>query len=412
MVNVERIKRDIETMAGFTSTPGDGVTRLSFSEEDRRARDYIKGEMERAGLVVYEDAAGTIFGRREGSKKKGKKAASIMIGSHFDSVPHGGAFDGTAGVVAAIEIARVMNEKGTVTEHPVEFVAFIEEEGGRFGSGLFGSRAIKGDVTVDDLKNAIDADGVSMYKAMMDFGLDPDGIRKAKRGKGSIAAFIELHIEQGPVLENEGVDIGIVEGIVGISEYEVEIIGSPDHAGTTPMTLRHDALVEASDLIIYVNELAKTVGEGTVGTVGKIRIEPGAANVVPGKVIMSVDIRSMDRMIMDEIWGKLKSGADVLKEKGFEVNYSNKLYVPPVSLDENIRDIIKSVAEKLGYKHRGMVSGAGHDAMVMASIAPAAMVFVPSKNGRSHCPEEWTDYEDLAKGAEVVLETLLELDKK
>ncbi|MDI6600658.1 MAG: Zn-dependent hydrolase [Thermoanaerobacteraceae bacterium] len=412
MVNVERIKKDIETMAEFTSTPGEGVTRLSFSDDDRKAREYIKEEMNKAGLKVYEDAAGTVFGRREGSKKRGKKAIPIMIGSHFDSVPHGGAFDGTAGVVAALEIARVLNEEGIVTEHPVEFVAFIEEEGSRFGSGLYGSRAIKGDVSVEQLKAAVDDKGISMYEAMKSFGLDSAKIGEAKREQGSIAAFIELHIEQGPILEHEGIDIGIVDSIVGISEYEVEIIGSPDHAGTTPMDLRHDALVEAADLIIYVNELAKTAGEGTVGTVGKIRVEPGAANVVPGRVTFTVDIRSGEQETMDEIWNKIREGIEALKEKGFDANYSNRLYVLPVKLDEDIKKFIEDGTQKLGYSYKRMASGAGHDAMVMASIAPTAMVFVPSKNGKSHCPEEWTDYEDLAKGIEVVFETLLSVDKK
>lgn len=412
MVNIERITKDIETLAGFTSTPGAGVTRLSFSEEDKKARGYIKEEMEKAGLKVYEDAAGTVFGKREGTKKRGKKAAPIMIGSHFDSVSHGGAFDGTSGVVTALEIARILNEQGIITEHPVEFVAFVEEEGSRFGSGLFGSRAIKGDVTVDDLKNAIDSDGISMYQAIKDFGLNPDDIASAKRDRNSIAAFIELHIEQGPILEHEGIDIGVVESIVGISEYEVGITGSPDHAGTTPMELRHDALVEAADLIIYVNELAKTAGIGTVGTVGKIKVEPGAANVVPGKVTFTVDIRSGEQGMIDDIWDKTKEGIDALKEKGFGVKYVNKLNASPVELDEDIKKCIENAAQGLGYSYKRMVSGAGHDAMVISSIAPTAMVFVPSKNGKSHCPEEDTDLQDLAKGIETVLETLLLFDKK
>lgn len=412
MVNIDRIIKDIETLAGFTSTPGAGVTRLSFSEEDRRAREYIKEEMEKAGLKVYEDAAGAVFGKREGTKKRGKKAAPIMIGSHFDSVPHGGAFDGTAGVVTALEIARIMNEHDMVTEHPVEFAAFVEEEGSRFGSGLYCSRAIKGDVTVDDLKNAVDSGGISMYQAMKDFGLNPDDIASAKRDKDSIAAFIELHIEQGPVLEHDGIDIGVVDSIVGISEYDVEITGSPDHAGTTPMELRHDALVEAADLIIYVNELAKTAGIGTVGTVGKIKLEPGAANVVPGKVTFTVDIRSGEQEIIDDIWNKIKDGVYSLNEKGFATNSINRLYVTPVILDGNIKSLIEDSAQKLGYSYKRMVSGAGHDAMVVSSLAPTAMVFVPSKNGKSHCPEEATDYQDLAKGIEVVLQTLFSLDKK
>jgi len=403
---LERIKRDIEELSRFNATPGKGLTRFSFTEEERKAREYIKKQMEEAGLKVYEDAAATVVGRREGT---GRDLPVVMVGSHFDSVKNGGNFDGTAGVVTALEIARVLHERKINTRHPIEFVAMIEEEGGRFGGGLFGSRAMTGKVTKQELETFKDENGVTMAEAMRKFGFDPDKIQLARRDPSTLKGFFELHIEQGAVLEKEQKDVGIVDVIAGIEHYEVEVVGRPDHAGATPMNMRADALVLSSSIILDINRLAKEAGEGTVATVGSVKVYPGAANIIPGKVIFTIDIRSRKDTLIKDIACKTE---ELLKtrcqEQGLLYKMQQKLSVPPVELPEKIINIFKEKADKLEITYKQMMSGAAHDAMIMAGITHAGMVFVPSRGGRSHCPEEWTDYEQLQKGIEVMLEAVLE----
>ena len=404
---LRRIKRDIETLSKYNATPGNGLTRFSFTKEDGRARNYIKKEMEKAGLKVYEDAAGTIIGRLEG---KNSKAPVIMLGSHYDSVKNGGNFDGNAGVVAALEIPRVLRDNNIQLNHPVEFIGIIEEEGGRFGSGLFGSRAMAGKISREELDLLKDDQGITIGKAMSDFGLDPDSISQAARNPKDIKAFLELHIEQGPVLEHEEKEIGIVEYIVGINQIEVSIEGRADHAGTTPMNMRKDALDSAVDVISNISNFAKSLEDGTVATVGTFLVQPGAANIVPGKVTFTVDVRSKEEKSISKVINFIKSGLEEIEKKnGVICTVTDKLNVPPVKLDDEIIRLNLKNCETLGFTCMNMLSGAGHDAMVMAELTKVALIFVPSKNGRSHCPEEWTDYEDLQKGIELMYHTLLDL---
>lgn len=407
--NLNRIQKDIEELAAFNATPGRGLTRMSFTEEDRGAREYIKGQMKLAGLEVYEDAAGTVVGRLEGSLQEGPV---VMVGSHYDSVKNGGNFDGPAGVVAALETARVMTQRGLKPKYPVEFIAMIEEEGGRFGGGLFASRAMAGRVTRESLDAYKDRDGVSIAEAMTAFGFDPDKIGEAARKPEEVKAFLELHIEQGPILEAGSKDIGIVEYIVGIYESEIVVKGRPDHAGTTPMDMRADALDAASRVISQISSFAKAAGEGTVATVGVLSLLPGAANIVPGEVKFTIDIRSKKSEHIAEVIGKMeKSLAEAAAAKGVTYAVVEKLSVPPVKLAEDILAILTKHSDRLGFKKQAMLSGAGHDAMVMAAITDVGLVFVKSKDGRSHCPEEWTDYEDLQKGIEVICETIMEISE-
>jgi allantoate deiminase len=404
---LERIKKDIETLAKFTSTPGKGLTRFSFTEEDKASREYIKREMIQAGLIVYEDASGTVIGRLEGDLKN---APVVMVGSHFDSVKNGGNFDGPAGVVAALEIARVFHEKELKPKYPIEFIGMIEEEGGRFGGGLLASRAMAGKVTREQLNDFKDENGISIAEAMRSFGFDPDKIYQAIRKPETIKAFLELHIEQGPILETGGNDIGIVNYIVGIKEIEVNIIGRPDHAGTTPMNMRADALCAAAEVISKIGSFAVEAGEGTVATVGKLQVNPGAANIVPGEVQFLVDIRSKESALIDEVTSRIENELKkVSEDKGVTFTIVEKLGVLPVKLARQIVESLNKCCEELGFSKESMLSGAGHDAMVMAAITDVGLVFVPSKNGRSHCPEEWTDYEQLQKGIEVVYSAVKEL---
>ena len=408
--DLNRIKEDIETLASFTSTPSCGVTRLSYTMEDILARNYIKQQMIEAGLQVREDCVGTIIGRREGTNPD---AAIVMTGSHFDTVKNGGAFDGAAGIVAALEAARVINNEKIKNTRPIEVVAMVEEEGTRFEKGMISSRAMAGKLSEKELKTSLDEDGISLSQAIIEgIGIIPD-LQGGRRKEGSIKNFIELHIEQGPVLDSRNIDIGIVEHIVGLSVYQVTIIGKSGHAGTTPMNFRSDALLAASYAIIAANKAAKDIGEGTVATVGKIKSLPGASNVIPNQVEFSLDIRSIKeeniKKVVDEVNSVLKE-----LEKKFAVNTSiNRLfYNAPVKLSEQLSKLIEDEAEKLVFSTYRMNSGAGHDAMVMAEIAETGMIFVPSKKGLSHRPDEWTDYEDLQKGTEVLINIILNLTEE
>lgn len=398
--SVRRLQQDIERLAEFTATPGQGVTRFSFTPEDRGAREYIKKAMAEAGLTVREDGAGTVIGRRDGQAG----GPVVMIGSHFDSVRCGGAFDGTAGVAAALEIARVLQEHNVSTIYPVEVVAMIEEEGGRFGAGLFASRAMAGLVSDEELQTHRDDQGITLARAMSAFGLDPAGIRKARRNSGELKAFFELHIEQGPILEKEGISLGLVEAIVGMRTYQVCIAGRPDHAGTTPIDMRADALLAASETVQKVRQIARNLGGGAVGTVGKMEVLPGASNIVPGEVRFTVDLRSQREADLDALGRGFQAGLkEACSAEGLSCTVVSTLKAKPARLSQSLRDILGKEAHARGVSARSMVSGAGHDTQIMATPTDAALVFVPSRGGRSHCPQEWTDYADLKKGADVLL---------
>jgi allantoate deiminase len=405
--NLARIQNDIETLSTFNSSPGQGLTRFSLTSEDRQAREYLKGELKKLNLEVYEDAAGTLFGRKSGTEDH---LPPIMIGSHFDSVKNGGNFDGPAGVFMGLEIMRVLVENNIKTKYPIEFVAMIEEEGGRFGGGVFGSRAMVGLVDYAQLERNKDSDGISMAQAFEDFGFDPKRIETAKRNPEDIRAFIELHIEQGPVLESKKKDIGIVDFIVGITEIKITLTGRPDHAGTTPMDMRADALSVAAKVIAEIDSYPPLENNGTVATVGVLNVKPGAANIVPGEVSFTIDIRSKDYSSIQNVKNKILSSLDTLiAQSAVNAEIINLLDVKPVEMDPTIIDLFKKHAEKCGFSYEMMMSGAGHDAMIMGAITPVGLIFVPSKDGRSHCPEEWTDYDDLQKGIELILEAIIEL---
>lgn len=407
-IDLKRVIKDIETLATFNATPGNGVTRLSFTKEDRQARDYIRNKMEAIGLKTWEDGYSNLFGRREG---KNPKAPVIMIGSHYDSVINGGSLDGVLGVVAALEILRIFEENNIGNYYPIEMVAMNDEEGVRFGTGISNSRAMAGLIDEKELDNFKDKDGISIREAMIQFGIIPD-LKDAIRPKGSIKTFIELHIEQGPVLEAERKDIGLVETIVGLDRYEVIIKGMSGHAGTTPMDKRKDALVGASEFILAVNRIAKEIGDGTVGTVGQLSLTPNASNVIPGYVNLSLDIRSTKEDNIKAFYNRLIEESEYIKSKyHIDIQITHNLYIQPVNMSDKNIALMEKVCQKLGYTYMRMNSGAGHDAMIMAKMAPSSLIFVPSKAGLSHHPDEWTDYEDIEKGIALMLNTVLELCK-
>ncbi|MFW6409941.1 MAG: Zn-dependent hydrolase [Halanaerobiales bacterium] len=404
---INRIENDIENLAKFNATPGKGITRFSFTEEDRKARKYIKNEMQKAGLDVREDAVGNIIGKREG---KDSSLPVIMVGSHFDSVKNGGMFDGPAGVAAGLETARVFKEKDLENNYPLEVIAMVEEEGGRFGSGLFGSRAMTGRLDREELYQNSDENGITTAEALSDFGFDPKDYKKARRFPDEIKAFFELHIEQGPVLETKNEEVGLVSNIVGITQYEVIIEGEADHAGTTPMDMRRDPLATTGAIFAEIERLAIKAGEGTVATVGKVNTEPGAANIIPGIVKFSIDIRSRNEDKISCVSEGIKNFlVDNTKDKNISFKMVEKISVPPVKLPEYITQIMEEKGKEADISCLKMNSGAGHDAMIMTDIADVGLVFVPSRDGKSHCPEEWTDYKDLQKGIELVCRTVIDM---
>ncbi|MDW7667954.1 MAG: Zn-dependent hydrolase [Bacillota bacterium] len=406
--NLERIKNDIENLSKFNATPGKGLTRFSFTKEDGQVREYLKAELRKLDVEIYEDEAATLFAKRKGTDDE---LPPIMIGSHFDSVKNGGNFDGPAGVIMALEILRTLEENKIKTKYPIEFVAMIEEEGGRFGAGVFASRAMAGMVSYEELVRNKDAEGVSMAEAMEDFGFDPKKIGDAKRKPEDIKAFIEIHIEQGPLLESKNKDVGIVDYIVGINHINVLIKGRPDHAGTTPMDMRADAMDTAAKVIGNIGIYAIEEKNGTVATVGSLKVKPGATNIVAGNVEFTVDLRSKDYESIKRVKSKIVNDLEELTKDndGLSFETVQMLDIKPVEMSKEILSLFEKNSNKNNFSYETMISGAGHDAMVMGNITDVGLIFVPSKDGRSHCPEEWTDYEDLQKGIELIYHTVVDL---
>lgn len=399
-----RLERRIQELGRFGANPEGGVSRVAFSAADIAGREYVKTLMRDAGLEVRVDAAGNIVGRRAGSDAS---LPLIMTGSHIDSVPKGGNYDGDAGVLGAIEVAELLRAHRIVTRHPFEFVVFTDEEG-----GTVGSQAMAGHLGASAL-DVVSQSGLKIGEGIRAVGGDPASLSGARRTPGSIAAFVELHIEQGAILDESGIDIGVVEGIVGIRWWNVTVEGVANHAGTTPMNRRHDALVTAAELTLAANRIASTTPGTQVATVGRIGAEPGAPNVIPGRVTLSLEVRDLAADKMESVFRAIESEAKRIAEaRGTSVHFDEvDLSLTPAPTDERLRKVIESAAVSLGLSHRRMPSGAGHDAQHLAHVAPIGMIFVPSQAGISHAPKEFTIPADLANGAEVLLRTLLAIDR-
>jgi N-carbamoyl-L-amino-acid hydrolase len=399
----DRMEQRIKALSAFGTDASGATSRVAFSAADLAGRKYIMGIMREAGLAVRVDTAGNIIGRREG---KDDNLPPIMFGSHIDSVPGGGNYDGDVGVIGAIEVAQLLHERGIVTNHPLEIVSFTDEEG-----GLTGSRAMIGELT-DRALEVMTHSGLTIREGIFAVGGDPNRLELAVREPGSIAAFVELHIEQGGILDEENIDIGVVEGIVGISWWDVTIDGFANHAGTTPMNKRWDALVTAAELILAINRIATDLPGRQVATVGKIRALPGAPNVIPGEVILSLEIRDLDAQKIQQVFKLIEAEAERLGDARFTPIRFAEIDVasPPAPTDQQMRRIISTAADDLGLSYRLMPSGAGHDAQDMTHIAPTGMIFVPSVKGISHSPKEFTTALDMANGASVLLKTVLAID--
>ncbi|MFD1337472.1 Zn-dependent hydrolase [Oceanobacillus iheyensis] len=398
MTNLQaRIEEHIDAISKFTATPGQGTTRLTYSKQDKQARKYIKEKMAEYGLEVSEDGFGNIFGKLEGTIKD---APSILIGSHFDSVPNGGSYDGPAGVVAGLEVAALFNENNLKPKYPLEVIALIEEEGSRFGGGLMGSRGMTGLLREEDFKNLTDYNGITTIEAMREIGLNPS--LPKKRDPETIKGYLELHIEQGPILENKKIPIGVVETIVGLTQFEITVEGQAGHAGTTPMDHRSDALVTAAQMIAQIPSLAVEEGEGTVATTGKLNVFPNGSNVIPSKTVFTVDIRSGKEEHIQHVIDKLHEMANSYNRDGIKITISQQLYMEPKAMNPDIISLLKETSSSFDIPYCSMNSGAGHDAMVLAEVTDVGMLFIPSKDGVSHTPEEWSDSLDIAKAVEIL----------
>ena len=398
-----RIEQRITALSAFGANPEGGVSRVAFSAADIAGREYVKGLMREAGLDVRVDTAGNIIGRRAGSDPS---LPVIMLGSHIDSVPGGGNYDGDVGVIGAIEVAQLLHEHHVATRHSLEIVSFTDEEGGLIGSlamtGRFGATAL----------DVLSHSGKTIRDGIRAVGGDPDRLEMARRKPGELKAFIELHIEQGAILHEDGIDIGVVEGIVGIRWWDVIVEGVANHAGTTPMNRRRDALVSAARLALAVNRVATNMSGRQVATVGKIRAEPGAPNVIPGRVVMSLEIRDLDADKIELVYQAIAAeAAGIAKSQQTPIKFIEiDVALAPAPTDERVRRIIAESAESIGLTHKLMPSGAGHDAQDMTHIAPTGMIFVPSADGISHSPKEYTAPEDMANGVNVLLRTMLAID--
>ena len=389
---------DIEAAAAFGGE-GTGVTRLAWSPELRAVQAWLTEQLEELGLEVELDAAGNLIGRWQAGT-----GSAIAVGSHLDTVPSGGRYDGALGVLSGLQAIRLLKERGVEPKRPLWLISFMDEEGARFGAALFGSRAFVGK-DLGDLGERTDGDGISLRKAMAEQGFDFDALPRA-RGVDGIGAYLELHIEQGPVLESEGLEIGIVTGIVGLIGYRARFVGEANHAGTTPMRLRRDALCGAATAILELRDAALARDDITTN-VGIVSAEPGGSNVVPGAAEFSIDVRSatpegyasLEPLVRDTL-GRIAS------EQGLELELREVYRLEPLPLAPELVDALEQAAADEGATHRRLPSGAGHDAMEVGRHVPSGMLFVPSRKGISHNPDEFTEPEHCELGARVLARTL------
>ncbi|MCI0844659.1 MAG: M20 family metallo-hydrolase [Chloroflexi bacterium] len=407
-INETRINQTIQELGKLGDSP-EGMLRVAYSPEDIAGRDYAVKLMQEAGLETRIDTAGNIIGRRSGSDDG---LPAIAMGSHTDTVPKGGKYDGALGVMAAIEVIRTLEEQGHRTRHPLEVINFTNEEGTRFHRWLVGSRSMSGLLEQEDL-DAVDDDGLGLGPCLADIGGDISRIDEAVRKPGELAAYFELHIEQGPYLDRSGTPIGVVTGITGRAVFEVEIEGKANHAGTTPMSTRRDALVSASKLVLAVQKMAAEQEICRVSTVGSIKAVPNAVNVIPGSASIGLEFRDTDMEALAAAEQELRRITDQASaDDEVDIEVIRHRFTTSVPITPDMQALVAEAAENCGFEWEPLASGAGHDAQAVANIAPVAMIFVPSLDGISHSKEEYSTPQDCANGAQVLLELLLLADDR
>lgn len=397
-VNKKRLEENLRRTGEIGRTPEGGYTRPGFSPEYKQAVRVLKSMMEEAGLTVTEDRIGNVIGRREG---RYPEAPAIMTGSHLDTVVNGGLYDGNMGIIAALETVHMMNDGQVVTDHPIEVVAFNAEEGSEMG-GTFGSRVMTGRQDLNER---------GLEEKLAHYQLSVEDIKSSVRDMSHVKAFIELHIEQGAYLATEGYDIGVVDGIVGITRYQVRVLGESNHAGTTPMNLRKDPVTAAASLIGMIHEKALEYGHPFVATVGNIEVRPGMYNVIPSEVTLYLEMRDLSQARVEQFAKELEFSA---KTELSEVQVTFELQVnkPSRMLSKPVMEAIeKACAQEDGVSSVVMSSGAGHDSKELIYKVPTGMIFVPSVGGISHSPKEYTTAEQIEKGVRILYRTLLCLDR-
>ena len=407
-IDRDQLMDDLDQLSRIGRTIEGGVSRPAFSVQDKKARAKVKKWMVKAGLDVREDPAGNITGTRNGV---GTNLPAIMTGSHLDTVPNGGRFDGALGVLGALETIRALNRAGIKTLRSIRMIVFAAEEPNSFGFSAFGSRVLAGRFPPSWLERTYR--NVSFSRVLSRTGGDSEALSAARISPTEIAAFVELHIEQGPVLESRCIPIGIVSVLAGICRLRVQVSGRADHAGTVPMGRRKDALAAASEVVLALEAICRSRSEEVVGTAGAIVVEPNQVNVVPRRVQLEVDLRGYDQEVLNAVRKELEGACTKIEtERSVEIDLQSVSEEPPIPLPQDLSGIVAETCRSMNIPYLLMPSGAGHDANHMAKITKTAVIFVPSRNGLSHCPEEWTDEENLGLGVRVLAETIIKLANK
>jgi beta-ureidopropionase / N-carbamoyl-L-amino-acid hydrolase len=403
-VNGERLNASIDRLARIGKQPNGDICRLAFTPEDLQARYLVQQWMVEAGMTVRTDAAGNLIGRYAGTVED---APALATGSHIDTVPSGGCYDGVLGVLAGIEVVRTLRESNRRLKHPLEVIVFTDEE-----SSMIGGQAIAGTVLLNEPERYQPKVGQPIESCLEAIGGNWDELPKARRTRKDMAAFVELHVEQGAVLEHTKTEIGVVQGVVGMLRQLITIDGQANHAGTTPMDMRQDALVAAAQVILAVKQIALSQPSQPVATVGYLTVAPNAVNIVPGKVELSVDMRDLSQDCLDAMMLRLMRSLDAIAaETNTTINLTPVLCVQPTPAAPQVQDTIAQVCEALNLSHRSMPSRAGHDSLEIGRITDMGMIFVPSQEGLSHSGAEYTSPEQCTQGANVLLHTLLKLDQ-
>jgi len=401
LVNGEKLKDTLEKFADFGRTENNGVTRLSLSEEDKAARDFFCSFCEELGMAVKVDDMGNIYATLEGQENK----APIIIGSHLDTVKKGGRFDGVLGVAAGMEVARTLVENNIKPRIPLTVVAFTNEEGARFEPVMMSSGVLSGKFAKEKMMKVKDVDGITFEEALNAIGYNGSEENRLKEA----TALLELHIEQGPILENEDVKIGVVESVIGMCSYEIEAAGVSDHAGTTPMEMRKDALFASTNIIAEARKKLNKLDKALVYTMGRFNIFPNIHTVIPNKVVFTIESRHKDAGVIKQVEEIIQGLSKIEDNEGCEIKVTKLWDRDTVLFDEKLCAALEKSTKNLGYSYKRMDSGAGHDAQFIASYIPTAMLFVPSIDGKSHCEDELTSWEDCEKGVNVLIETILSM---
>ncbi len=410
-INQRRLMRDLNAIGRIGLGDRGAVTRLVFSIKELRSRQVLIHLMRQAGLAIHIDTIGNIFGRLEG---KEPKTPAVLAGSHLDTVIHGGKYDGPVGVIGALEAIRTIDEHKVPVRSPLEVVCFVGEESSRFGFSTLGSSLVAGEVHAKDLAHAVDAQGTKLAAVLSSLGIASNQLRQLQRDPKGVKAYLELHIEQGPILEAIGKKIGLVTSIAAPSRFRIIFHGQADHSGTTPMEMRKDALVASAQFIAYVEKVCRqfsSMAKGrVVGTVGAMKIEPGVINAVPGRTELLVDIRSTSAPAKKHVTRLVRRQAhEIARRRGMRVEVLTIREETPVPLDKRLIKITREICEDKGIPYQIMPSGAGHDAMQMAKITAAGMIFIPSRRGISHNPLEWSAPDDIGIGTQLLMETMIRI---